>query len=78
MEKKEWICLPYSPLSETKQSRSRYEKTEVQSCKNKCEDIDFPLILGEGKCLLDVIKREVNHIKTFKNFLLDENRPKKI
>lgn len=37
--------------------RARYTKIHVQSRQNKCEDIDFFLILGEANCLLDVKKR---------------------
>lgn len=34
-EKREWICLPHSPLSETYPTRARYTKIKVQSRQNK-------------------------------------------
>ena len=33
-KKREWICLPHSPLSETYPTRARYTKIKVQSWQN--------------------------------------------
>lgn len=57
-EKKEWICLPYSPLSENQTPlRARYTNIHVQSLENKCENSSFLLIFWGRKLLFDVKER---------------------
>lgn len=57
-EKKEWICLPYSPLSGNQTPlRARYTNIHVQSLENKCENSSFLLIFWGRKLLFDVKER---------------------